>query len=60
MNGFHRTIALGKLKCLRNKIDYLITCLEQGEIYNICINGNLVDLLFETRDEILMSNLEEE
>lgn len=56
MYGHHKRIAIEKLKCLRDRIDYLISCFEQGNPYAISINGDLVDLLFEVRDQIVIAN----
>jgi len=51
--------ALEKLKLLRDRIDGIIECMEIGEEYNpYVIKGSMVDLLMETRDELVLNKIE--
>jgi len=63
--GFHRSLALEKLNNVRDRIDNLIKGLTDEDIWKntttfSSIDGSLVDLLFEARDELLMLDMEEE
>lgn len=60
-SGLYRSRALESLKLLRGRIDTLIHGIEEGDLWFAhAIDGSLVDLLFNARDDILMLELEEE
>ena len=48
------------LKVLRNRIEHMIKCMIQGNVYNpMAIDGPMVDLLFKARDELVLEAIED-